>query len=64
MAPEMAVPKRGQAACAYRKQKDAGICDDEAKEAMQVAKDGQCDGRYDWIADGATNCADKIRSSE
>ena len=39
----------------------AKVCDEEKESFMRDAF-GSDDGRYDWKADGAMNCADAIRA--
>ena len=39
----------------------AKVCDEEQESFMRDAF-GSDDGRYDWKADGAMNCADAIRA--
>lgn len=39
----------------------AKVCENEAKEHERNAY-GAYDGRYDWKADGANDCADAIRA--
>ena len=39
----------------------AKLCDDEAEQSMQCAG-SMITSPYDWIADGATDCAEAIRA--
>lgn len=50
-------------AMAEQAEADAKLCDCESEQWLEVAKDGGSDGRYDWKADGAEDCAATIRAN-
>ena len=50
-----------KAAVADEREACAKVCENEAKEHERNTYDAY-DGRYDWKADGANDCADAIRA--